>query len=1126
MTAGFIPRDKDYRDRIANELDETLFVEASAGTGKTTSLVQRVVNLVASGRATIGSIAAITFTEAAAAELRDRARQELEKAATDSARGEMERARCHKAAGGLGQAYFQTLHSFASALLHERPLEAGLPPGFETTDAIAAELRFDAAWNAWLGRQLEGDTEIAPHLAMALSLGMTVKNLRDVANAFHLNYDGLQGTEFKDALSDCEYATQPHQQAMTTLVNGLEALLDLCEKPEAKDRLYAHIIERLAESQRLAEEDPEPLEVCRRITGILPFRPGNVGSQANWSVPPKEVRDRLKEIESQVRSVALPPILRELQKFVLDYAKSRRETDGRAEFHDLLVWTHELLRDNIEVRDHFRRRFSHLLIDESQDTDPIQAEIAMFLAEAVDAGAVPADRPKDWDKITPEKGKLFVVGDPKQSIYRFRRADVKQMYQLLDSMGGDKVELIHNFRSQKPVIRWVNYLFEKWLGEGAKDDEGHIQAAYPDGGMEAHWQADTPHQYKPRVWALADEVNDTSMDSVREAESEDIAKLLHHITRSPWQVLDQGADNDAGETYRPATYADICILMPRRTGLRQLELALEDADIPYRLESASLVFDTQEIRDLMNCFKAIDDPSDQVATVAALRSPAFGCSDVDLFLHHENGGNFNYRAKRTAHGESVEPLGPVGEALDVLDNYHRRRVEDSPGALIDRFIRDRLLMEAAVSHPRMREQWRRYRFMVEQARQFSEAAEPGRNSLRTFLVWLQNQMDEDARVTEMPVPEEDEEAVRVMTIHGAKGLEFPVVILSGINSASRNTVGPALFDRNGRRVEVGVGSQENRILTPGYEKMAEREKLMQEAEDVRLMYVATTRARDHLVLSLRRTARGGQRTASGIISDYLKDNPELWEAAPVKPPESSPAEDSPAVAVSLDHSLEGRLQWLEQREKLLEDMGRPSFVAATALDYKGADEKPEPDDAEPWRRGRAGTLIGRALHVVLQSANLETGSDVDVWAKAQSIAEGIPDSEREVAQLARRAIQSPTVRRAVGSGRYWREVPVAIPVGGGSLQGFIDLLFEEDSQLVVVDYKTDGVREEAETAIDRYRMQGAAYALALQQATGKMVKEVIFLFPRPEPVIEVPLTNLALLTTEAEALALERLGSR
>ena len=466
----------------------------------------------------------------------------------------------------------------------------------------------------------------------------------------------------------------------------------------------------------------------------------------------------------------------------------------------------------------------------------------------------------------------------------------------------------------------------------------------------------------------------------------------------------------------------------------------------------------------------------------------------------------------------------------MLEKYHRRRVEDSPGALIDRFIRERMLMETAVSHPRMREQWRRYRFMVEQARLFSEGAQPGANSLRAFLDWLQNQMDEDARVTEMPVPEEDEGAVRVMTVHGAKGLEFPVVVLTGINSPSRYTAGPVLFDRDARRIEVGLGSQENRIATSGYEEMAEREKLVQEAEEVRLMYVACTRARDHLVLSLRRTARGGKTAAAGKISEYLKDNPELWEPASIEPPEASPTADGPGIKASLDHSLEARAQWMEHRKKLLKEMGRPSFVAATSLDRKDTEtlsdsEKAERDPAEPWRRGRAGTLIGRALHVVLQSADLDTGSDIEVWARAQATAEGIPDSEQEVAQLARRAIESPTVRRAVGSGRYWREVPVAISAGGGSLQGFIDLLFEEDGELVVVDYKTDDAREEAEDAIGRYRIQGAAYALALQRATGKKIKEVIFLFPRPEPAIEAPLTNLDALIAEAEALALERLGN-
>ena len=153
----------------------------------------------------------------------------------------------------------------------------------------------------------------------------------------------------------------------------------------------------------------------------------------------------------------------------------------------------------------------------------------------------------------------------------------------------------------------------------------------------------------------------------------------------------------------------------------------------------------------------------------------------------------------------------------------------------------------------MREQWRRYRFMMEQTWQFAAA---GGSSLRAFVEWMEDQIIEGARVTEAPVPESDEEAVRVMTIHASKGLEFPVVILTGINSASGSRTSTALFDRGQGGVEVGLGSKDNRFVTAGYEELAERENLMSEAEHVRLMYVAATRARGHLVVSLHRSSGG------------------------------------------------------------------------------------------------------------------------------------------------------------------------------------------------------------------------------------------------------------------------------
>ena len=204
------------------------------------------------------------------------------------------------------------------------------------------------------------------------------------------------------------------------------------------------------------------------------------GRQSDWNADPVSSRnacaalkDLLVELHEEVtedleraKGYALGHILNALRGFALNYARQRK-AEGRAEFHDLLGWARDLLRDDLGVRDYFRRRFSHLLIDEAQDTDPIQAEIAMFLAEAGPETTGSGGRPTAWEEALPERGKLFVVGDPKQSIYRFRRADVEQMYRLKKGMeraGGRTVSLTQNFRSQEPVVAWVNHLFRRLDG--------------------------------------------------------------------------------------------------------------------------------------------------------------------------------------------------------------------------------------------------------------------------------------------------------------------------------------------------------------------------------------------------------------------------------------------------------------------------------------------------------------------------------------------------------------------------------------------------------------------------------------------------------------------------------------
>ena len=1118
MTVTFMPRDEADRQRIRESLDESLFVEAGAGTGKTTSLVDRVLTLAASGKTTLDRTAVITFTEAAAAELRDRIRERLEQSASDAALSEAERGRVQRALGDLDRSVIQTLHSFARTILGERPLEANLPPAFETMDAIQSDLAFEEAWADWVDWALEAP-ELRPDLELAFSVGLTPGHLREVALAFHENYDLLEEVFFPDV-------PKPPATAVSEVVDEAGELARLCQYSRIGDgdRLYDHVQGLLRGINRFEELEPGSSSAYRLLQRTLPIKQSG-GRQGDWDTDPnssvnacKRLKDRLNDLDAlvteeltQIRQSALTGILNALQQFALGFAQERKG-QGKAGFHDLLVWARNLLRDDIGVRDHFRRRFSHLLIDEAQDTDPIQAEIAMFIAEEHDtehgAGASADSRPTSWQDVIPTPGKLFVVGDPKQSIYRFRRADVIQMVRLQRLMGGATLHLVQNFRSQRPVLDWVNSVFESWMAEGF-EQANYVPVAH-------RWEVATDHPSKPRVWSMGGPI-DGNIEVVRKEESGAIADLLHTIVDGHWQILDQAATAESGaERYRDAAYSDVCILMSRRTALRTLELAIEDAGIPYRLEGASLIFDTQEIRDLVNCLKAIDDPADQVATVAALRSPAFACNDVELLQFSAAGGEFSYLAETPLQPD--QETSPVSRALGVLRDFHQSRMWVSLATLIDHFIRERLLMETAIDHPRTREQWRRYRFMVEQARAFAEA---GGDSLRVFLQWVDRQAAEGARVNETPAPESDEDSVRIMTVHGAKGLEFPIVILTGLNTTPRSVGPPVLFDRDGGSSEVRVGSAQMRFETAGYELLLDREKQLAEDEATRLLYVAATRARDHLVLSMYRSTASGDRTDAGKIARILEGREGLWEEVPAAIGRGPLAEsENPSGDTLEGHSLAERRDWKRRRGELLSRQGRPVSVAATGL-AKVFKEEPQTD--EPWRRGRGGTSLGRAVHAVLQTIDLATGDGIEATARAQAAAEGIPQRWTEVARLARVAVNSAVVRRATAS-RFWREAPVAVPVGDGVLEGFIDLMFEEEQGLVLVDYKTDAVDEEGlDDAMMRYRMQGGAYALAVQDATGRPVKEVAFLFLHPDRTES--LTDIASLVAEAETAATEYLSA-
>jgi ATP-dependent helicase/nuclease subunit A len=456
------------RQRLREELESTFFVEAGAGTGKTTALVTRIVALVASGRlAEMERLAAITFTEAAAGELRARIRRDLEREARDAA-DEAVRTRCRRAAVEVDLATIQTIHSFAATLLRTFPIEAGLPPGFEVLDQIQSDLAFEERFRAWLHDEIPSDRpEDRARREMvrrALLLGLTFRDLRDLAHALQEQADLLTPTTTWPR----EVPPDPVEiaNAWGRAVLGLRDFLPHARQGEA-DVLVRQIRRVELAATRLA--DARDADAALAALQGFPKPQTNQGNQNDWNAdasgtkPVRAIKETLRQAWdaiadalAQHRRVVLADLLAYARDFTLAYAAERRR-QGQATFHDLLTWARDLLRDDPGVRARAQRRFARIFVDEFQDTDPLQAEIVWFLVG--DPDDAPAE---NWWEVRPVPGKLFVVGDPKQSIYRFRRADVGIYSRILATVPSDQcVVLSRNFRSLPPILAWVNFHFAR-----------------------------------------------------------------------------------------------------------------------------------------------------------------------------------------------------------------------------------------------------------------------------------------------------------------------------------------------------------------------------------------------------------------------------------------------------------------------------------------------------------------------------------------------------------------------------------------------------------------------------------------------------------------------------------------
>jgi ATP-dependent helicase/nuclease subunit A len=1159
----------ENRELITRELDKTLIVEAAAGTGKTTELVGRIVALIAQQRAAIGQIVAVTFSEKAAGELKLRLREELErarsKAGADSATSGLLDAAVHD----FEEAHISTIHTFCADLLRERPVEARVDPAFAVLTDTQADQLFGEVFSAWLHQQLgKPDEGVRRSLRRPVKWRFDDDNEDGPIERLRAAARGLR--EWRDHDVPWRRPSYDRQGSIRSLMAQLKAFADLTAKPIKRD-------DKFSVSVAPARQTSQDLERQRRMVGdMVPDGMWDgweaalvaLAENRDFANPKKgtggafaigitrdqavaahaDLLQALRAFRSLV-DADLAALLHEEMRECLRRYEERKQEAGALDFLDLLIKARDLVCGNPDVCREFRERFRVILVDEFQDTDPLQADLLLCLAGDEDG------------KVRP--GALFIVGDPKQSIYRFRRADVGAYRRIADDLGNagaTAVTLQTSFRSVPAIQHFVNAAFR----DDMNGDPDALQADYVP--LLPHRPA-APEQ--PAIVALPIAYPygksiygppQVTQAALNEAQPGAIGALVAWML-SPdcsWKV---GAEGQR----RKIVASDVCFLFRRfmhfgRDITREYVESLEARGIPHLLVGGKTFHEREEVDAVRTALTAIEWPEDELSVYATLRGPLFAIGEEELLEYHSLARAFHpYRVPKGL----ADHLQPVASALAALRELHAARNHRPVADTIGRLIAITRAHAGFIL-------WRGGEQVLANVLHISDLARryelEGGLSFRGFVDTLH---DASARADspEAPILEEGSDGVRLMTVHKAKGLEFPVVVLADIACKLSLEEASRYLDPQNKLCAVRIGGWSPLDLQEHNLEEARRD----EAEGVRLAYVAATRARDILIVPAvgdgpydkgwvrplnralypRRGQWDSPEPARGVplfkgkqtimpdaradgqpVDDTVRPgtyelidpgsgepysvvwwDPLLLQAAPDDARglrrDDLISKSANAADVAADRATYDR--WREQRAAVRARGIVPSISVATATELAekspGKADQITIEDAGFGVIRPSGKRFGTLVHAVLATLPLSaTADEAQELAALHAKLFAAPDDERDAAAgIAIKLLTHPrfeSARAAKAAGRrVWREAPVSLRVdpstslGAGDpsastvlVDGQVDLAYETDDGWVVVDFKTD---IEIASAQDTYKQQVALYVEAVRRATGQPATGVL-----------------------------------
>jgi ATP-dependent helicase/nuclease subunit A len=1056
--SGFRPVDEEARARTRGDHAVSLVLEAGAGTGKTTLLVERIEAMVRAGTAGLDQVAAVTFTENAATTMKLRLRERLERARTDTRLPSAERRRVDAALEVLERASVSTIHALCAQILQERPLECGVLPGFRMADEAQADALFAAAWEEWLGERLAGGDDV---LLDALDRGIPLEgegpwgergSLRGLARTL------VEERDLEPIAAGGAFVAETARDELLAQAGRARELAAAVAPGDTLAARLALLAEHAQKARSLAGQDLERhLLALAAIPANFGFRPHWPSAEAlaegrtlaKWT---KEARERWA---AAVGADLHGRLVRALSAVTTLYER-RKAQQGVLDFLDLLLRARNALRDRPGVRDWFARRFAYVVIDEFQDTDPLQVEVARLLTR---------DRP----------GSLVVVGDAKQSIYRFRRAEVRLFRELTrratSAQGAVVLQLVQNFRSRPAILRFVNRVFAELIQASEEADQPAYEAITPPPGL--------PEE--PSVVALRFPAPpNAGGEELLTAEAGALAAFVSGVARG-----DEAVRDPLSGALRPSRGGDVLVLARRLTRVSALEEALEAAGLRFTVEGGKSFFDRQEVHEALAALRAIDDDADRISLVAALRSSFFGVSDRDIVCYVLAGGSLF--GPLDAERPGAEALAP---AFALLAELRRLRQQVSVPFLLERLYEQSRILAALTGSRRGEAQIANLEKVAALAR---EASSLGVLTLRGFTRLLEDRITNAREEPDLPATRPgDPDTVRILSIHKAKGLEAPVVALYDTADSGRSGIDTVPLWSEGR---IAVGFRGG-CQPPGWDALVRQEEKKARAESRRLLYVACTRARDLLVVP--------RPPVDAALGDFWKELVERLPAASdgdvrVVDAETIPAPASAARGRELWAlaAAEGgdavAARWQEERRLLLEHAGeRLVPVSATRLAARTA-----PPAAVAAGAG-AGRDFGSLVHRLLEWLPFEDAAAPRAQALAEALAPSfgldLPAATRAAAEV-RAVLGSPLIERARQASRVWRELPLWFADGAHLVEGVVDLVFEEEGQLVVVDYKTDAITtDQALTQAAHHAPQVQLYGRGLAQALGLPVRERLVLF--------------------------------